>query len=375
VSLSLTGDTTVCGSVLLDAGNPGSTWTWQDGTVSQTYLATTTGTYSVNVVDGNGCTSSDTIQVTAQPLPNVDLGMDRTECDSVVLDAQNPNLPVVWQDMSTNQTITVTQNGQYYVTVIDPATGCEGTDTVNLTINPSPLVDLGPDGDYCDLLILDAQNPGSLYDWSTGDLGQTVIVTENNEGTISVKVTDIAGCEGTDTITVDIVDQPSIGFNFAINTPNTLDATFTNTSTGQNLTYNWDFGDGNSSNTRDAVHTYANSGTYTVVLTVSNACDTLTQSVDLNVFGVGVEDELLANSISLFPNPTSDIVNIEMNGLNEDVVLSVTDARGRLLLKRTISRTAQFETTRIDLSDEAKGVYNMHFQMGERRMTRKVILK
>jgi hypothetical protein len=375
VSLSLTGDTTVCGSVLLDAGNPGSTWTWQDGTVSQTYLATTTGTYSVNVVDGNGCTSSDTIQVTAQPLPNVDLGMDRTECDSVVLDAQNPNLPVVWQDMSTNQTFKVTQNGQYYVTVVDPATGCEGTDTVNLTINASPLVDLGPDGDYCDLLILDAQNPGSLYDWSTGDLGQTVIVTENNEGTISVKVTDIAGCEGNDTITVDIVDQPSIGFNFAINTPNTLDATFTNTSTGQNLTYNWDFGDGNSSNTRDAVHTYANSGTYTVVLTVSNACDTLTQSVDLNVFGVGVEDELLANSISLFPNPTSDIVNIEMNGLNEDVVLSVTDARGRLLLKRTISRTAQFETTRIDLSDEAKGVYNMHFQMGERRMTRKVILK
>ena len=55
--------------------------------------------------------------------------------------------------------------------------------------------------------------------------------------------------------------------------------------------------------------------------------------------------------------------------------MTVTDVRGRLVMKRVINRAAQFETTQVDLSDEAKGVYSMHFQMGERRMTRKLILK
>jgi hypothetical protein len=368
-------DVTVCGSVLLDAGNPGATWTWQNGTVSQTFLAAATNQYTVNVTDNNGCETRDTINVRVNPLPALDLGVDRVECDSVVLDAMNPGLPVVWSDMSTNQTLSVKTSGSYSVTVTDPATSCAALDTVNLTINISPAVDLGPDGDYCDILILDAQNPGSLYNWSTGDLSQTVIVTNGNEGTINVEVTDINGCAGKDTITVNIVDQPVIGFNTAANTPNMLDATFTNTSTGENITYMWDFGDGNSATTRNAVHTYAAGGTYTVTLTIANACDTLKQTFTVAIAGVGIGDDLLSRSINLFPNPTTDMINININGLNEDVEVTVADATGRILFKDVITRFEQANTTRYDLSDEAKGVYTLMFKMGDRRLTRRVVLK
>jgi PKD repeat protein len=46
---------------------------------------------------------------------------------------------------------------------------------------------------------------------------------------------------------------------------------------GQNaVSWLWDFGDGGSSTLQNPVYTYANEGTYTVVLTAWNACDTVT---------------------------------------------------------------------------------------------------
>jgi gliding motility-associated-like protein len=53
---------------------------------------------------------------------------------------------------------------------------------------------------------------------------------------------------------------------------------FVNNSTGNNLTYNWNFGDGNASNIFEPVHQYTNEGTFTVCLTVTdiNGCDSTT---------------------------------------------------------------------------------------------------
>ncbi len=46
--------------------------------------------------------------------------------------------------------------------------------------------------------------------------------------------------------------------------------TLTNTSLGFNLNYAWYFGDGNTANTRDAVHTFERTGTYTIIMALSN---------------------------------------------------------------------------------------------------------
>ncbi len=51
---------------------------------------------------------------------------------------------------------------------------------------------------------------------------------------------------------------------------NGLTVDFTNKSTGDDLSYNWDFGDGTGSTEANPTHTYAQSGTYTVVMTASN---------------------------------------------------------------------------------------------------------
>lgn len=51
----------------------------------------------------------------------------------------------------------------------------------------------------------------------------------------------------------------------------TLKVVFTDKSTGSPTSWNWNFGDGTSSTTRNPVHTYNKVGKYTVILTVKNA--------------------------------------------------------------------------------------------------------
>src|SRR6202008_3034580 len=82
-TVNLGNDTTLCNgqSLTLDAGNPGATYVWQDGSTAQTLTVTQTGTYSVAVNAGGCNTSHDTIQVTfTNGNVNVNLGNDTAIC-------------------------------------------------------------------------------------------------------------------------------------------------------------------------------------------------------------------------------------------------------------------------------------------------------
>ncbi|NUM48073.1 MAG: PKD domain-containing protein, partial [Anaerolineales bacterium] len=70
-----------------------------------------------------------------------------------------------------------------------------------------------------------------------------------------------------------------------------------NTSFGTDLTYLWDFGDGNTSTDVNPTHLYATLGTYTVTLTATNTLgsDTATQQV----FIVETFDATLAGTVHL----------------------------------------------------------------------------
>jgi hypothetical protein len=104
-------------------------------------------------------------------------------------------------------------------------------------------------------------------------------------------------------------------------------------SNGNIVSYDWDFGDGTTISTQYPSHTYTTVGVYTVCLTitaldnagidtcVSTYCDSIGFDVNgnlvykgmtgftINVIDpatVGLENEVLASSLSLFPNPATD---------------------------------------------------------------------
>ena len=193
---------------VLDAGNPGMTYLWSTGATDQTITVSTSATYSVVVTNANACIGTDEIIITSvSDLFAIDLGEDKNICvgEEVVL---NPNPSVsqaynyLWSNGASTSTLTVSESGIYTVTVRDNA-GNENTDEVEVIVHALPIVDLGEnivvyDGETANL---DAGNPGSTYDWSTGE--STQIITVVDENVYSVEVTNEFGCRNAGDVGVD----------------------------------------------------------------------------------------------------------------------------------------------------------------------------
>ncbi|MFM7902618.1 MAG: PKD domain-containing protein, partial [Bacteroidota bacterium] len=110
-------------------------------------------------------------------------------------------------------------------------------------------------------------------------------------------------------------------------TANGLQISFANNSTLANDFW-WDFGDGFTSNATNPVHTYQNSGNYTVTLRASNcfSLDTIA-----NVITVGTSSMSELNSLPwVFPNPTYDKLQITDSKITGVDVVSL---EGKSLLK------------------------------------------
>lgn len=204
--VNLGNDTAVCApsSVTLDAGAGGGSYLWSNGDTSQTTTVTSSGTYSVIVTGSNGCPTNDSIDVAVNAQPNVDLGPDTTVCamPPATLDAGAGFSSYAWNTGANTQTITITASGAYAVMVTD-SNGCTNNDSVNLTVQPNPVPNIGQDTSVCPgtPVVLDANGPGFSYLWSTGSTTDTINVLTS--GTYAVTVTDPFGCSGSDTVFVD----------------------------------------------------------------------------------------------------------------------------------------------------------------------------
>jgi|GEM_PF-2758615 len=135
--------------------------------------------------------------------PIEDIGNDTAICQgsSIILTAPYAaSSSYLWNTGDTSRNILVDSAGIYFVTISN-ALG-EASDTMYLTVNPLPVVNLGDDTTAVnvDSLVLDAGNSGSAYLWSTGETTQSITVT--TDGNYSVTVTNNAGCQAGDTIQV-----------------------------------------------------------------------------------------------------------------------------------------------------------------------------
>jgi len=185
-----------------------------------------------------------------------------------------------------NPSHTYTQAGIYTVKLT--VTGPGGSDTETkvdyITVSSAPTASFtgSPTSGNAPLTVnftdQSTGNPTS-WSWDFGDGGtsteQNPSHTYNDPGTYTVKLTVSNSC-GSDTetkvdyITVsgnapvaDFVGSPTSG-----TAPLTVD--FTDQSTGDPTSWLWDFGDGGTSTEQNPTHTYNDTGTYTVKLTVTN---------------------------------------------------------------------------------------------------------
>lgn len=229
-TISADGPTTFCDGdevVLMSSETSGNTWS--NGSNDLSITVTSSGTYSVTITDGSGCSAtSDAVSVTVNPtppVPTVSASGALVFCDGESVElTSSAATGNMWSTGSTDNSITVSTSDSYSVTVTNGFNCSETSDAVSVTVNPLPTVSLDAFDGACntaDPITLTGGSPvGGTYT-GTGISGGVFDPNVAGEGShlITYTFTDGNGCENiaTQTILIDncvsLNEQQEILFN------------------------------------------------------------------------------------------------------------------------------------------------------------------
>ena len=204
-TVNLGKDTMLCKPSYTLMANAGeSSYVWSTGASTEQITIANSGTYWVHVTDSNGCKNSDTIKVTLNTPPKINVLRDSVECGNsfspVFVNATYSNTVLYnWNDGFVGSLHSLIAPGTYWVDYTLNTT-CVSRDSFNLYLYSYPVVDLGNDTGFCKSdKILDATNISCTYSWNTGQTSSSIQVTE--PGTYWVTV-NRNGCLAYDTLII-----------------------------------------------------------------------------------------------------------------------------------------------------------------------------
>lgn len=216
---------------------------------------------------------------------------------------------------------------------------------------------------------------GAQWLWSTGETTSVINLQPDSSQNVSVLISNQPFCWEQENVNITVYEMVQAGFWADPGQFNTADTVlFVNTSTNA-INWQWDFGDGTSSNLENPKHRYLSTGTYTATLIAGNPCFSDTFMFSFQV-SVGV-DELNAGTteISIFPNPASVNPTISLNLSKPAVVnIQVYQVTGELVVLNRNNKMA-YGPHQIQLFENNQvieaGVYLVEVRINGQRWTRK----
>ena len=164
-------------------------------------------------------------------------------------------------------------------------------------------------------------------------------------------------CRSNDTIDIVVLPLPAASFT---STTSLFTADFTGTASDYDSIY-WDFDDGNIGTGLNPQHTYLSEGTFNVCFYALNECDTVEYCEDVVILNEAGVDELNADQVSVYPNPTSDEVSITFDELNAaGAKWKLVNADGRIMQQGTIDASKETKKLTVSLGKYPRGVYFFH---------------
>ncbi len=353
------------GSVTLTSNNQISN-SWNVGFSTSSITVYMSGYYSVTVIDSNGCTGISTVSVNVNPnpIPVISAAGPFIFCsgDSLLLNCSLAS-SYIWNTGDTTQSTFADTAGTYIVTVID-SNGCVGTSSQTVLVNPLPVPMIAASGSliFCegDSVVL-TSTPANNYTWNTGNTTQSIVA--DTSGNYYVTVIDANGCTGTSAITIVLVNPlPPVPIIMTVGG---------NLFSSANSGNQWYLNHTMINNATDSVYSFSQPGCYTVVVTDSNGCSAMSDSVCI-IF-TGISEKNGSDKIRISPNPNGGVFTIYFGEvISEMYDVMIYDAIGRLSFQE--SKLTE-RSVRIDLENLATGIYIVRMNNGENIYSNKLVLK
>ncbi len=319
--VSPTGPVTVCSgntARLTASGAAGVTYSWElDGTalgVNTPFIdASAAGDYTVVATSSGGTCSTVSNAVTVTVIGGAGGAPTATNngpvCAGADLELYTPDVPgatFAWtgpNGFSSNQQNPVLPNfdatmvGTYQVVVtLGACVSAPGSTDVAESTVPDFTISTADPTTFCigESAVLSITGASGLsYQWQLDGApisgANTTSYTATQSGDYTVEVRNADNCTRiTSPLNIATVPPPTADFNSADEACINLPISFTDASvvqSSQNVFYNWDFGDGNTSTEANPSHTYTALGNYTVSLLVhyddTDCNDTFTKDIDV----------------------------------------------------------------------------------------------
>ncbi len=349
-------------------------------------------------MDNNGCINTDTQTVVVNALSTVTFTPPVGACNNAGAFALTGGMPIggIYSGVGVSNGMfnpQVVGAGQVTYTYTNPITGCPNSDTQTITIDAVPATAgtiTGPPNTICQgqlgvNFMITSIPTATGYNWAVPPGANIVAGMNTNSitidfsniaisGTIAVSASNACGNGSVSPsfgITVDPL--PIANFTFVSNQGV---ATFTNTSQYATNVL-WNFGDGSPTSVSiNPLHIFPANNTYSVSLTATNSCgsDTFVQQIVSS--GVGIEEEIEGQRVSIYPNPTKDNLNIKLEGSSlNSLEIKLMSANGQLVYHENVSKINGAYIKTIDLSKNAKGIYFIQFISNKQVITRKVVIE
>jgi len=266
------------------------TYLWSNTSVTQNISVSPiiTTNYTVTVTDNNGCSITGTTTVNVNPplsgsassSPTTICFGDNSTLTSTATGGNGGPYNFTWSPGGAGQTISVSPSNTttYTVTISD---GCSPnvTYTTTVNVNQLPVITYSTTGlTGCEPLTVTYSNttPNSVScTWTINSIQyNNCAVTETfpTQGTYnaSLTVTDNNGCINTSSIVVATVyPMPIAQFSTDPSIANILEPSIQFNNLSSVGSYDWSFGDGNTSNMFSPSHSYGDTGTYNIQLIVT----------------------------------------------------------------------------------------------------------
>ncbi|HET6245435.1 MAG: PKD domain-containing protein [Bacteroidetes bacterium] len=277
-------------SAFATGGTPSYIYSWSNGATTQSINNLQTGTYTVTITDISGCNFSSSIIIYSPQQCDV-FFTSNVSSNSVSFSAfHSENLTGVYSwDFGDGGTATVknpthsySASGTYFVTV-NFASSTDNTCTPSLTdsvlINLCPLtatitstnVSCNGCSDGTATITASGGTAPYSYIWVSGVTSS--YIDNLAVGTYSAIVTDAIGCSYTVSTYISGPAQCDVYFSSIVSDSTTVFFNAYHSDSIVSGIYSWDFGDGETGSGQNPVHTYNNSGSYTVYVSFSSSTD------------------------------------------------------------------------------------------------------